>query len=59
MPKKRPPPEITQQDVGELEKVTTGLKKGKVIKYDEPKDNYLIIKESLFILKLKDRGLLC
>ncbi|MDP2217178.1 MAG: JAB domain-containing protein [Methanolobus sp.] len=45
MPKKRPPPEIMEKDMEELEKVTTELKK-REIKYPEAGGGEMIIKDS-------------
>lgn len=43
MPIKREPQEITEKDAEELRKVTAELRKG--VRYKEPGDNYLILKE--------------
>lgn len=55
MPEKRPTWKVTQQDVEELEKVTAGLKK-REIKYPEPEDGSLIIKDSACVTYPEPKG---
>lgn len=55
MPEKRPPRKVTQEDIGELEKVTAGLKK-REIKYPEPEDGSLIIKDSACVTYPEPKG---
>lgn len=55
MPEKRPPRKVTQQDVEELKKVTAGLQK-REIKYPEPEDGSLILKDSACVTYPEPKG---
>lgn len=55
MPEKRPPRKVTQQDRGELEKTIAGLKK-REIKYPEPEDGSLILKDSACVTYPEPKG---
>lgn len=55
MPEKRLPQKVTEKDREELEKVTAGLKK-REIKYPEPEDGSLIVRDSACVTYPEPKG---